>query len=290
MNPQYKTYLENGRTAGLRYGIHIPRNTHTGLLGSRLGSRYGSSLEFMDHREYIPGDDLRRIDWSAFARSDKLSIKLYRDEVSPHVDIIIDTSKSMALQNSQKTNATLAMAALFAQASANRDYSFTSWTCGKDCKRIENGSRLPAEWQDIQFDHTGNCAQTLSAAAPPFANKGIRILISDLLWLGDPLAFISLLANRASAVFIVQILASADAEPPARGNIRLADSETEQTKDIYIDMAAQERYRANLAEHQQNFSRAARQSGAVMTTLIAEKLLENFNLDELVLSEVLEVL
>ncbi|MCP4711656.1 MAG: DUF58 domain-containing protein, partial [Planctomycetes bacterium] len=54
-----------GQQAGARYSLVTPRNIPEGLTGAKMGNRPGSSLEFMDHREYQPGDDLRRIDWSA---------------------------------------------------------------------------------------------------------------------------------------------------------------------------------------------------------------------------------
>ena len=90
MNETYRQYLIDGERAGARYALTAPRNVPFGIAGSQMGKRPGSSLEFIDHREYQPGDDLRRIDWSGFARSDKLTVKLYRDEVSPHLDIVID--------------------------------------------------------------------------------------------------------------------------------------------------------------------------------------------------------
>jgi uncharacterized protein (DUF58 family) len=72
----YREYLAEGHRAALRYAMVAPHGAPAGLAGSRLVNRPGSSLEFMDHREYQPGDDLRRIDWSAFARSDRLTLKL----------------------------------------------------------------------------------------------------------------------------------------------------------------------------------------------------------------------
>jgi len=85
----------DGERAGMRYALSVPHNAPFGTTGSQMANRPGSSLEFMDHREYQPGDDLRRIDWSAFARSDRLTVKLYREEVCPHLDVLIDGSRSM---------------------------------------------------------------------------------------------------------------------------------------------------------------------------------------------------
>ncbi len=102
MNETYRQYLIDGERAGTRYALTAPRNVPFGVAGNQMGKRPGSSLEFIDHRECQPGDDLRRINWSGFARSDKLTVKLYQDEVSSHLDVVIDGSCSIALENSPK--------------------------------------------------------------------------------------------------------------------------------------------------------------------------------------------
>ena len=68
----------------------------------------------MEHRDYQPGDDLRRMNWSAYARSDKLVVKVFRQEVCPHFDLVIDGSRSMMLEGTQKLRATLGLAAALA--------------------------------------------------------------------------------------------------------------------------------------------------------------------------------
>ncbi len=81
MDDRIRQYLITGEQVGARYSLAAPRNAPSGAAGAQLGRSIGSSLEFMDHREYQPGDDLRRIDWSAYARSDNLTVRLYREEV-----------------------------------------------------------------------------------------------------------------------------------------------------------------------------------------------------------------
>lgn len=290
MNEAYCQYLLEGQEAGIRYGIGVPRSIQRGLVGSQVGNRSGSSLEFMDHREYIPGDDLRRIDWNAFARNDKLSIKLYRDEVNPHVDIIVDCSRSMALPDSDKPRATLGLAAVFAQAASNCDYTFTAWRVGNTCEKITNGTDRPMFWDNIEFDCGISCDESFHRQLPAWRPRGIRVFLSDLFWLGDPYTTLSALAERASTVFVVQVLANSDANPPQRGNIRLHDCETGQLKDIFIDAVAEKRYLRNLAHHQYNWSRGCRQFGALMATVVAERIVEQWKLDELVSTEILKVL
>src|SRR5918911_2134331 len=86
--PEFLTQLE---TLRLR--------TRKEFLGSHTGSysspRRGTSLEFADYRRYSPGDDLRYLDWGIYARSDRLYVKLYREEVDLFAYMFIDGSASM---------------------------------------------------------------------------------------------------------------------------------------------------------------------------------------------------
>src|SRR5215831_20927904 len=75
----------------------MPRIPVGGRLGERLGFGVGSSLEFQHYRQYSPGDDLRHVDWAAYARSEVLSVRLYREEVAPRIDIVVDRSLSMTV-------------------------------------------------------------------------------------------------------------------------------------------------------------------------------------------------
>ncbi len=64
-------------------------------MGGKSSMQKGSSTEFSDFREYMPGDDLRRIDWNAYGRLDRLYVKEYMEEKETVVSILIDTSASM---------------------------------------------------------------------------------------------------------------------------------------------------------------------------------------------------
>ena len=66
-----------------------------GAGGSRRSRQTGSSAEFSDYREYIPGDDIRRLDWNALARFDRLYMKLFMEEQESQVTILLDASASM---------------------------------------------------------------------------------------------------------------------------------------------------------------------------------------------------
>ena len=68
-----------------------------GAAGELAGAGSGVSMDFQDHRPYFPGDDPRHINWQAYARTGQYTMKLYREEVRPSVDILFDASPSMFL-------------------------------------------------------------------------------------------------------------------------------------------------------------------------------------------------
>ena len=65
------------------------------MKGERRSKRRGESVEFADYRNYVPGDDLRFLDWNVYARLDKLFLKLFLEEEDLHVSVLFDVSKSM---------------------------------------------------------------------------------------------------------------------------------------------------------------------------------------------------
>ena len=288
-NDECRSYLIEGERAGMKYALEAPRMASAALAGLHLGRQAGASLEFRDHRDYQPGDDLRRIDWNAFARSDRLTIRLYREEISPHLDIVLDGSRSMALEGSAKARAAIGLAAAFAVAAENAGYSHNAWLARAHVEPISNGSDRPSLWQSLDLDFRGNTAEAIMRTQPRFRRQGMRALISDLLWLGEPMAVLRSLAHGASSVVVAQTLASVDADPPERGRIRLLDSETDERREIFIDDNAIRRYRDALARHQQNWHSACRQIGAVMVNVIAEDLAADWNLESLVKAGVLKV-
>jgi uncharacterized protein (DUF58 family) len=289
MKEDHRLYLTAGEQAGSRFTLSAPRRVPLGIPGVRAGNRVGSSLEFKDHREYEPGDDLRRIDWNSYARTDKLILKLYQEEVSPHVDLVIDGSRSMALEESSKLEATLGLAAVFAVAAANAGFTHSVWLAHDACRKIEGGGDRPSLWRGLTFDYKGDVSESFARLRPAWRRQGIRILVSDLLWLGDPLVTLQYMARDSSAVIVVQVLARSDADPPQRGNIRLVDSETEQTREIFVDAGALQRYKEALGRHSENWQLACRQAGAIMTTIVAEATIGDWKLEELVARGILNV-
>ncbi len=98
-----------------QYQLGFPRLPTAGRSGEMLGRGTGSSIEFQEYREYLPGDDLRHVDWAAYARSDSLMVRLYREEISPRTEVVLDASRSMNLHQGVKSKLALQLTSLFSQ-------------------------------------------------------------------------------------------------------------------------------------------------------------------------------
>ena len=268
----YRQFLIAGEQMGLRYALALPQATLAGQRGEKLGRHAGSSVDFQDYRDYQPGDDLRHIDWNAYARTDQLTVKLFREEVQPHLDLILDTSSSMALTDSPKAHALHELAALFATAAANARCSHAVWVTGEGFQRVANDTQPPSAWGEIPLGGARSFEESHGLLPPRLRRQGIRIVISDLFWPGDPLPTLRKLTEGAAAVTLVQLLTPADLEPPKPGNVQLEDSETGETLSLYIDTTIQEQYRKTLQRLQQSWDHAAQQTGAELVTLIANNL------------------
>jgi uncharacterized protein (DUF58 family) len=272
MDPLIRQALREGEQLGLRYALQIPQVAASGWTGSRSGRRAGTSIDFQDYREYQPGDDLRFIDWGIYARSDRLTIKLYREEVIPHLDLVLDGSRSMNLDESAKPVAAAQLAALLATSAANAQCTQAVWLSGEGFQRLANDSLSPSAWDKLELSSQRTPEQAFEIMPPKFRRLGVRVFVSDLLWPGEPMQLLRRLREGAAALFVIQLLARDDATAPEHGNMRVVDSETGEETEIYIDSTVARQYADNLAQLQQSWADACRQCGAQMTTIVAEDL------------------
>jgi len=272
MDPSLRQSLRTGEQLGLRYALQIPQVAASGWTGPRSGRRAGTSIDFQDYREYQPGDDLRFIDWGIYARSDRLTVKLFREEVTPHLDLILDGSRSMSLDDSAKPNAVAELAALLATAAGNAQCTQAVWLSGEGFQRLANDNLMPSAWDKLELSSPRTPDQSFEIMPPKFRRLGVRVFVSDLLWPGEPVQLLRRLREGAAALFVIQLLARDDATPPEHGNLRVVDSETGGETEIYVDSAVAKQYADNLAQLQQSWADACRQCGAQMTTIIAEDL------------------
>ena len=249
------------RAAAVR--LALPRTPLGGRLGERLGSGIGSSLEFQDYRSYAPGDDLRHVDWAAYARSEVLAVRMYREEVAPRVDLVLDTSRSMAVDDI-KLRAHRELCAMMACAAVSAPAETLVITrAGAEPLRLgrpEDIARL------LECDAP---ASALEGPHVPLRRRSIRVVISDFLFPHDPEVLVARLARNGASLAIVQLTLSDEAHPVAQGGRRLIDVEGHGELDFVLDAAAVEEYRTRFTRLRVGLARAARRAGARFTHVTA---------------------
>jgi uncharacterized protein (DUF58 family) len=243
--------------------LAMPRTPLRGRAGERLGTGTGASLEFEDYRPYAPGDDLRHVDWAAYARSELLAIRLYREEVSPRVDLVIDVSRSMAVTDAkQRTHGELSGLLACACASTVADSRVITAASAEP-----QPLHIPEEIERVLAYEAPLSA--LEAGHLPFRRRSVRLVVSDFLFPHDADALVTRLARDSAWLALVQVTLPEEAEPEAEGGRHLVDCEGRGEIDLMIDEAAIRDYRARFARLRLNLARAARRVGAPFAHVVA---------------------
>lgn len=260
------------------YGLALDRAPPRGPAGERLGRASGSSLEFQDRRAYQPGDDVRHIDWRALARSDQLLVRVWREEVLARVEILVDASRSMAIEPA-KAQLVLDLAALLASA-AREDGVEVAVLALADQPRPLALEELVND--GVSFESRVPLVAVLEAAHG-FQRRGAAcIVLSDFLFPHDPRALVRSLAARAGALTLVQVLSAEEREPNAGRARRLIDCETGESLDLVLDATSVARYRARLANLSDGLESECRRAQARFLTLEASGTIEALARERLV--------
>jgi uncharacterized protein (DUF58 family) len=279
--------IADAEVAAQRFYLNVSSRFSGSSGGNRFGQNTGNSLEYLDHREYQPGDDIRHIDWNALARSDKVTVKLFREEVTPHLDLIIDASSSMQAGSPAKPRALWGLAALLKVSAQNAGYSVACWLIKDRPRRIEPAHLPLAQWPDSELDYNGNTGMTLVSFPPKFRSQAVRIFLSDLFWEQEPMTVLQQLAHHAALLAVVQVLARVDVEPEHAGNVRLIDSESHAAIELMANEELNQTYRRNFLRHQEYWKRCCVKTGSVFNHCIAEDFVADYVPVELLRSEIL---
>ncbi|MBD5632298.1 MAG: DUF58 domain-containing protein [Clostridia bacterium] len=211
----------------------ILKNNIAGMFGGNHKSKtYGSSCEFVDYRNYVPGDDITKIDWNAYARFETLYLKLYLDERQLHTKIYIDVSQSMGYDDGKKARMALQFAATLAYLSVCEldrvsIYAIRGSEVTEVISSISGRERYFAEimkLNDLEFN--GECFITEGIMPTNVGyGDGLSVIISDFLTDSDYETAIDYLADKKRDLLCVQVLTSEEVNPKVRGKNIFYDSE-----------------------------------------------------------------
>lgn len=210
------------------------KNNVSGLFGGNHRTKsYGSSCEFSDYRDYMAGDDITKIDWNAYARFEKLYLKLYADERQMHTRIYVDASKSMAFGKGRKHVQALRIAAALAYISIH-DMDKASIYAIRDKKAEDVVVNLLGRdsftasigaLNDVQFEGDSFITDSVLTSKVGYGD-GLSVIISDFLTDNDYEGAIDYLVSKKRDVLCIQVLSKDELNPQASGKMHLFDSES----------------------------------------------------------------
>ena len=235
------------RLDALRLAMRGPAQGGAG--GLRRSKALGTSVEFSDFREYAPGDDLRRLDWNAYARFDRLFLKLFMEEQETQVNILADASASMAFHG--KWEFAQSLAQLFAYLALRGGDRVTVYALGGEIRRSESLSGRQGYMRAAEFLESVAPAGELRLCealqrTPLRQGRGVSLLITDLMSPdGYEKALMSLQYRRQEAT-LVHVLSPWEMQPELEGMARLIDSETGEERDMLISGSLLDSYRRAL--------------------------------------------
>ncbi len=255
----------DARRIGAAHHLALLSQPQRGAAGERMASGTGSSLEFQDRRAYQAGDDVRHLDWRAFARSDQLLVRQYREEVLPRVEIVLDTSRSMAVEEA-KAQLAVDVAAILALAGRGAGFQVAVALAG-DAGEVVDASRF--EELGSTFEARSAWPPALESALGGLRAGSMRVLVSDFLFPHSAAELVRPIAARGRGLALVQVLGGEDVEPPPGAALRLIDSESGSARDLVLDRRAVERYRERLRRLSGGLEEECRRAGARFVAVTA---------------------
>ena len=269
--------------------------------GKHLVRTYGQTVEFADYREYMLGDDIRRIDWNLYSRFEKYFLKLFTDERQMQIQIFLDCSASMGKDNPKKSAyAVAAAAALGFLAVHNMDKVSFHLMKGE---RAENpfGTiigktpyfRAISELEKLDFTEDTNIETCVTNSPDTSTNNGLTVIISDFFTESNWKKAVDYLCYKKRQVLLVQVLTADELEPAYDGRVNLIDSESVDAADfrnmkIRITRSMQKAYEEAMRDFQEDIRSFCSKRGVDYITVRTDTPIEKVLFGELLKVGIME--
>ena len=224
------------------------------LKGERRSRRKGQSVEFADFRNYVPGDDLRFIDWNLYARLEKLFLKIFMEEEDLHFYALFDASGSMEFGDPTKLYYAKQLAAALGFVGLCRadrvKVEALGALRGSPAAALRGRHSLPRMLEyleTVEANQNVSLEQSIKDFCLRNTGKGILVLITDLMDKSGYETALRFLVSQQMDVYLIHLLSPEEMEPDVSGDLRLVDCEDDDVAEVTISRPLLERYRRTLA-------------------------------------------
>lgn len=241
----------------------VSRRVFAGRLkAERRTRKKGSGVEFADHRDYAPGDDIRSVDWNVYQRFGRLLVRLYEEEEDLSIYFLLDCSSSMGFGGKDKFDqARRLVAALAYVGLANLDRVTLLAVTDSVLERMPPTRGKGRIFTVFRFlrdlvakGHT-DLGDALKTFAAEHKRRGLAVLVSDLY---DPAGFergINVLRYEGFEPYVVHLRDDRDAAPPLGGDVLVYDCETGDEREVTITPAVLEKLGTAYQEYSSRIER-----------------------------------
>ena len=245
------------------------QNSLPGLVGGHNTSRFaGSGQEFLDHRQFHNGDDLRAVNWRAYLRLEKLFLKMFQLEPRIPVRVLVDISRSMDTGTVSKFDYARKLAAALCYVGLVRLDSIClqpfsgklhdAFTASGGRHRFQPAMSFLSSLTSSGRTDFLECSRQFCSKYP---QRGLALVISDFLDDGDCEKPLQFLADFGHELILVQVWSDEDREPPWEGELELEDAETGRKVELAFDRDARAQYTAQFDHHADAVRNIAERNG-----------------------------
>jgi uncharacterized protein (DUF58 family) len=265
-----------------RLTIHWQKS-FAGLVGGHNASRFaGPGQEFLDHRHFHHGDDLRAVNWRAYLRLEKMFLKMFQVEPRVPVRLLLDTSKSMTTGDPSKFHFARRLAAALCYVGLVRldTVCLQPFSSSLGEPHTASGGRhrfAPAVDYLEALQPTGatDYFQVARQFISEYSQRGLVIVISDFLDDHDCEKPLQYLADFGHELLLVQVWADEDRTPPWDGELQLVDAETGVQTELVFHEDARAAYTTAFDEYAARLQNLANRKGGRYVGLSTSMSLED---------------
>jgi len=240
-----RRFLEKLETLALHW-----QRSFAGLVGGHNPSRFsGPGQEFLDHRHFHDGDDLRAVNWRAYLRLEKLFLKMFQVEPRIPVRLLLDTSRSMTTGAVSKFNYARRLAAALCYVGLVRLETIAlqpfdvklgdTFVCSGGRHRFAPAAEFLSQLQPSGSTRYFDVVREFIAR---YLQKGLLIVISDFLDDDDCEKPLQYLSDFGHELLLIHLWADEDRAPPWQGELELTDAESGSRLELQFDPDARDEY------------------------------------------------
>lgn len=250
-----------------RFQLALKRNASSIQSGEHKSPQTGQGMVFKDHKEYIPGDDIRKIDWKAYARTKDFFVKRFEEERRLNIHILLDRSSSMDYGNVNKYEFSAKLGLGVAKMSMNTNDKFNysvfseTLTSISSGRRNNNISELVEVLNDTRKTPESRIEDCITEYSDRIQNESAVVIFSD--FLADPEKIEAGLESlKHTQPVVVNVLDSSELDPDFEGDKILKDPESSSKLRTFLSRRTRESYRDKMESHVQELEEISQRNGA----------------------------